>query len=196
MVNKLYFRKIKIFTIISLCLFTFEKAYAQIGEWFSGTITSLSCGMNFGTLSLNNDNHFSLGVYANVFGLTANVDFITDSPCIGENQYGMGHKLDDPDYYEYLFGYEFPIFSNLHEKDNGIAIYITPLIGGVTEDYYYSDRYYGQAVKSHSSSRMSYGGLLSLRFGHEWGMRYNIKISSHGISGGFAFSFGPDFWFK
>lgn len=168
-------------------------AYGQFGEWFGASIPRFAVGMNFGALELEG-NHYSMGVYANVLGFTMTAEGITDAPSVGEDQYGMGHLNDDPDYYEYLFGYEIPIYSNLHNKTNGFAIYLTPLIGSVTEAYYYSDLYYGNAVRAKDSSRMSYGGMCSFRIGGPMAIQISFKASTHGMSGGFAFCFGKGFF--
>ena len=185
----------KLLLIVILLLYV-TPSYGQLKKWFNDSVTRFAVGMNFGNLELQENKHFSMGVYANVFGFTMTAEGITDASSIGEHQYGMGHVSDKPDYYEYLFGYQIPIFSNVHKKNAGMVVSVTPLFGSVTEAYYYTDLYYGQAVRANDSSRYSYGGMLSIRFGGLFGGQLNLKASKNGISGGFAFTIGKGFFFS
>lgn len=158
-------------------------------HWFTDNITPLSVEFGGGVLNKNDYNCTTVNIGANIFGIVISADMGMEGGSEGEHVYGPGGKAKDPVLYQLMFGSMLPIYGNLHKKDNGFVFSITPLYGIYMEDYEYSDNYYGQPLNYDSSYSSSYGAIISLRFGRNFGMQYNAQITNHGwnISVGIAF---------
>ena len=134
---------------------------------------------------------FNLG--ANIMGVTISADMGMSGGSDGEHVYGPGGKAQDPVLYQMMFGFQFPLWGNLHKNYKGFVVCLTPLYGFYTEDYESSDNYYGKPKHYDSITSSSYGGILSLRFGQDFGMQYNVQITNHGWNLSIGIAFG-DIW--
>lgn len=162
---------LSIFSLLSS--FCIAQNYAQK---FTASLPNFAIGFNFGTLE-NYRSHSAFGIYGNYYGFSINADMITDM------------EDDEPDFYEVLFGYQFPIITNYDKKTSGYALYVTPMIGGAVSDVSYNTVWGGEYVESRERE-LAYGCMLGLRFGGHAGGQVNVKFSNFGISGGIAFVLG------
>lgn len=166
----------KIFLVLLLSFVCFSGFGQSYADKFTASLPNFAIGLGYGTLK-SNKTHSALSLYANFVGFTITGDMITD----GED--------DEPDFYEVLFGYQVPVLTNYDKKDSGYALYVTPLIGASISDVSYKTFGGGEYVESREKE-LSYGGVISLRFGGSMGGQINVKISNNGVSGGIAFVLG------
>lgn len=150
--------------------------FAQYTDKYIASLPTISIGLDGGVLNTNRT-HPCFGVYLNIVGLTISGDMVTDT------------QDDEPDFYEVLFGYQFPIATNYHKKEKGYALYFTPMIGALVEDVSYNTIWGTEDVEYREKS-LAYGCIVSYRFGGSTSCQVNLKVSNNGFSAGLAWVLG------
>jgi len=148
--------------------------------------------MSMGGLGSKKTDAMSMGLYANVYGFTANVSYGMFDNFDLAYPFCHQHVRREPIVSEYLFGYTVPVWSNFDKQHSyGYTLSFSLLYGWYDKNYSLVLKNPYELYPNHLVRKRSYGVIATMEFFN--GVILNLKGTQWGGEIGVGYSFYSPF---